>query len=60
MIDKLTTDLQSDSSHRLSDDEAFELAETILKNEPELNEYIKKVMKIEDPIGWLSNKIKIY
>tara|TARA_R110000803_G_scaffold2158_1_gene7219 strand:+ start:257 stop:442 length:186 start_codon:yes stop_codon:yes gene_type:complete len=54
-IEKLISELVSDGRH--GDDEAFEIADSILFEEDGLEEGIKKHFNIVDVQGWLANKI---
>lgn len=54
-IDKLVKELVSDG--RVSDDEAFDIADGILFDEEGLAEGIKKHYGASDAQGWLANKI---
>ena len=54
-INDLVTELTFDSP--IGDDEAFDIADSILFEEDGLEEGIKKHFNIVDVQGWLANKI---
>jgi hypothetical protein len=54
-VNDFVNDLKSEGG--IGDDEAFDIAEGILADEPGLKKYIIKMMGIKDPIGWLANRI---
>jgi len=60
-LNKLLRDLKADKNSGeemgFNDDQAFDIADGILFDEDGLEEYIRTDMGIQDPQGWLANKI---
>jgi hypothetical protein len=54
-VNALIRDLKSEGE--IGDNEAFDIAEGILADEPGLKKYIVKVLGIRDPLGWLASRI---
>lgn len=58
-IQALLSDLSKGmrDGNKISDDEAFELAQSALADNPGLEDAIKKTYKVIDVVGWLANSI---
>ncbi len=57
-IDTLVRDLVREKRYtNFNDDEAFEMAQSILANESGLEDAIKNVYGVTDVVGWLADKI---
>ena len=57
-IEKLIKDLSKDKKYnKFSDDQAFEMAQSILRDNEGLEAAIEKVYRVRDAAGWLANKI---
>lgn len=55
-LNSLLKDLKADGNS-FNDDEAFDIADGILFDEEGLEDYIRKVLNIQDPQGWLANRV---
>jgi len=58
-LEALLLDLKSAGGDEgpVGDDEAFDLADGILADEPGLEKFLRMKLRIRDPLGWLANKI---
>ena len=54
---KLQQILNSLGGEQVDDDVAYDIADGILYDNPGLREYITKVKRVADPLGWLANRI---
>jgi hypothetical protein len=54
--DKLNELLKSLGGEKTTENEAFELADNILREYPGLEEYVKKNYRVRDVQGWLANQ----
>jgi len=54
-LSKLLNDLRADGP--VGDDEAFEIAQMLLDEEPGLESFIRYSQRVEDPVGWLADRI---
>jgi hypothetical protein len=57
-VEKFVKDLGKDKkSNKFSDDQAFEMAQSVLDDNAGLETAIKNIYKVRDAAGWLANKI---
>ena len=54
MLQDLLSELGDEAG---SDDEAFEIAQMLMNEEPGLEDYIRRSQGVRDPLGWLANRI---
>jgi hypothetical protein len=57
-VEKFIKDLGRDKKYnKFSDDQAFEMAQSVLDDNAGLETAIKNIYKVRDAAGWLANKI---
>jgi hypothetical protein len=57
-VDKFVKDLGRDKKYnKFSDDQAFEMAQSVLDDNAGLETAIKNIYKVRDAAGWLANKM---
>ena len=57
-VEKFVKDLDKDKkSNKFSDDQAFEMAQSVLDDNAGLEKAIQTIYKVRDAAGWLANKI---
>jgi len=57
---EIVDELSQPIGFSISDEEAYDAAEFILFDEKGLEEYMRNVKGISDPIGWLADEIHEY